>query len=78
VLHDERIVLPVGAFNAKYGVTLSLPCVVGKDGAGQIFEPAMSPVERQAFEKSAEVLRDVGKRLVGTNSKSCSTISTPV
>lgn len=67
VLSDERAVLPVGTFNPKYGVTLSLPCVVGKGGAGQIFEPAMSPEERQAFEKSAEVLRQAAERFTATN-----------
>jgi len=29
VLRDERAVLPIGAYNAGYGVTLSLPSVVG-------------------------------------------------
>ena len=47
VLRDEQAVLPVGVYNAKYGVTLSLPCVVGKDGAGQVLEPAMTNEERQ-------------------------------
>jgi L-lactate dehydrogenase len=78
VLRDERVVLPVGAYNEKYGVTLSLPCVVGKDGAGQIFEPAMSPTERAAFEKSAEVLRDASERLAGSGSKSVSAAETRV
>ena len=62
VLRDERIVLPVGAYNAKYGVTLSLPCVIGRSGPGTILEPAMSTDERPAFEHSAEVLRAAGER----------------
>ncbi len=65
VLRDERVVLPIGAYNAKYGVTLSLPCVVAKDGPGQIFEPAMSDDERQAFAQSADVLRQAAARIEG-------------
>jgi len=57
VLRDERAVLPVGAFNVDYGVTLSLPGIVGREGVGRIFEPAMSDGERQALHASAQVLR---------------------
>jgi L-lactate dehydrogenase len=57
VLRDERAVIPIGSFNPKYGVTLSLPSVVGRNGVIQILEPAMSKEERQAFERSAETLR---------------------
>jgi len=63
VLQDERAVLPVAKFNSKYGVTITLPCVVGKDGAGQIFEPKFSAAERQAFERSVAVLRAAGERM---------------
>ena len=42
VLRDERAVFPIGAFNAEYGVTLSLPSVVGRQGVSRILEPAMS------------------------------------
>lgn len=63
VLRDEQAVLPVGVFNAKYGATLTLPCVVGKGGAGKVLEPAMTSEERAAFEKSAEVLRAAGERI---------------
>lgn len=30
VLRDERTVIPIGAYNPKYGVTLSLPSIVGQ------------------------------------------------
>jgi malate/lactate dehydrogenase len=42
VLRDERAVLPVGVYTADYGVTLSLPAIVGREGANRILEPAMS------------------------------------
>jgi len=57
VLRDERTVIPVGAFNPAYGVTLSLPSVVGRSGVERIHEPVMSDEERKALERSAETLR---------------------
>jgi L-lactate dehydrogenase len=65
VLRDERAVLPIGAFNAAYGVTLSLPSVVGRQGVSRILEPAMSGEERQSLGQSAEVLRQAVQRLSG-------------
>jgi L-lactate dehydrogenase len=57
VLHDERAVVPIGAYNSNYGVTLSLPSVLGRDGVTQVLEPEMSEQERQALERSVEALR---------------------
>jgi L-lactate dehydrogenase len=62
VLRDERAVLPIGAYNAKYGVTLSLPSVVGREGVKRILEPAMSDEERRGLDQSAEVLRQAVQR----------------
>ena len=62
VLHDEQAVLPIGSYNSKYGVTLSLPSVVGQAGVSRILEPAMTEGERQALGQSAEVLRQAGQR----------------
>src|SRR5271169_853527 len=52
VLRNERAVLPIGAYNAEYGVTLSLPSVVGWEGVSRILEPAMSVEERRALGES--------------------------
>ncbi|MBV8738109.1 MAG: NAD(P)-binding domain-containing protein [Alphaproteobacteria bacterium] len=57
VLRDERAVIPIGSFNHRYGVTLTLPSVLGHDGAIEICEPAMSEGERQALQRSAETLK---------------------
>jgi L-lactate dehydrogenase len=57
VLRDERVVVPIGSFNDKYGVTLSMPSVVGRTGAVRILEPSMSDEERRALALSAETLR---------------------
>jgi L-lactate dehydrogenase len=67
VLRDERAVLPVGAFNADYGVTITLPTVIGAAGAGHIYMPAVNDAERQAFLHSVDVLRQATER---TNSAS--------
>jgi L-lactate dehydrogenase len=63
VLRDERAVLPIGAYNAGYGVTLSLPSVVGREGASRILQPAMSDEERRCLAQSAEVLRQALQRI---------------
>jgi L-lactate dehydrogenase len=57
VLRDERVVVPIGAYSSKYGVTLSLPSVLGRDGVVQVLEPEMSEQERQALERSAETIK---------------------
>ena len=62
VLRDERIVIPIGSYNSKYGVTLSLPSVLGREGVTQILEPEMSDSERQALQRSAETLKNAVNR----------------
>jgi L-lactate dehydrogenase len=63
VLRDERAVIPIGSYNSQYGVTLSLPSVVGREGALEILEPAMSTKEREALDRSAQALRDAFRRI---------------
>ena len=57
VLRDERAVLPIGSYNEKFGVTLSLPSIVGRSGVVRIMEPEMSPEEEQALKRSAASLK---------------------
>lgn len=63
VLRDERGVIPIGSFNSRYGVTLSLPSVLGRQGVAQVFEPEMSEDERHALRRSAEALRAATARI---------------
>ena len=61
ILRDERRVLTVsrvqtGACGVR-DVALSLPAVVGTQGASDVLEPEMSADERQRLEQSADVLR---------------------
>jgi L-lactate dehydrogenase len=64
VLRDERAVIPIGSYNPTYGVTLSMPSVLGQTGVVQILEPAMAEEERQAL-GSAETLKAAVARIQG-------------
>ena len=69
MLRDDRSVLSVsrvqeGALDL-HEVALSLPTVVGRDGATQVIAPAMDSGERVALERSAEVLRTALASLEG-------------
>ena len=61
ILRDERRVLTVSRMqNGAFGlndVSLSLPAVVGAQGAAEVLEPEISADERQRLEHSATVLR---------------------
>jgi L-lactate dehydrogenase len=67
VLRDERAVFPVGSHNPRYGVTLSLPSVVGRAGVIEVLWPDMSDDESKALERSAETLRNVVRKFVATS-----------
>ncbi len=58
VLRDEGSVFPVGSYQADYGVSLSLPSVIGRSGVVRTLSPELSDKERDGLEHSAEVLRD--------------------
>ena len=57
VLRNERSVVPIGSYQREFGVTLSLPSVVGRDGVIVILPPDLSPDEQDGLRKSAESLR---------------------
>ena len=63
ILRDERAVIPIGCYNAKFGVTLSLPSVVGRRGVERIIEPEMSESEQQILRRSAEAIQEALSRL---------------
>jgi L-lactate dehydrogenase len=63
VARDERIVIPIGCYNPKYGVTLSLPSVVGRDGVLETFEPEMSADEEEGLLRSADTLKAAVRRI---------------
>jgi len=63
ILRDEHAVIPIGSYNPKYGVTISLPSVLGRQGVSQVLDPEMSEEEQRGFQRSAEVLRNAAARI---------------
>ena len=57
VLRDERAVVPVGSLQSQFGVTLSLPSVVGRGGIIEVLQPELSDEERNGLAKSAANLK---------------------
>jgi L-lactate dehydrogenase len=66
VLRDERAVLPIGSYNDRFGVTLSLPSILGRTGVVRILEPEMSSEEEQALLRSAVNLKKSEDRILRT------------
>jgi L-lactate dehydrogenase len=50
-------VIRIGSYQSEFGVTLSVPSVLGRDGVTQRLAPEMSEQERQALHRSAETLK---------------------
>ena len=63
VARDERTVIPIGVFNPQFGVTLSLPAILGRGGVSRILDPAMTPEESRALQRGADTLRDAIRRI---------------
>jgi L-lactate dehydrogenase len=59
VLRNERIAVPAGSYHPRYGVTFSLPTVIGREGVIEVLEPELSAEERHALARSAETLKKV-------------------
>jgi L-lactate dehydrogenase len=68
VLRREPAVIPIASYNPRYGVTLSLPSVVGRSGVARVLEPLMSDDERHQLQRSAEALKSVLARMQIINS----------
>jgi L-lactate dehydrogenase len=64
VLRDEGSAIPIGSFQREFGVTLSLPSVVGRRGVTAILPPELSAEERDGLRKSAENLRAALERVM--------------
>lgn len=65
ILRDERAVMPAGSYQQRYGVTLSLPSIVGRAGVEHAFWPMMSDEEQRGVIASAERLAGVVQQLAG-------------
>jgi L-lactate dehydrogenase len=47
----------VGTYQARYGVTLSLPSVIDGSGVAEVLSPTLEEEESAALEASAKALR---------------------
>jgi L-lactate dehydrogenase len=63
ILRDERAVMPIGSYQPRYGVTLSLPSVLGRQGVTRVLAAEMSDEESKALERSADTLRNALARI---------------
>jgi L-lactate dehydrogenase len=63
IVRDEHAVVPIGSWNPDYGVTLSVPSVVGRAGALRLLPPDLSETEQKALQISADKLRAAVSRL---------------
>ena len=69
VLRDEGAVIPVGSYQPRYSVTLSLPSAVGSSGVTDVLWPQMSDEELHGVEASAERLKGIVDRYVGVGDR---------
>jgi L-lactate dehydrogenase len=60
---NERAVFPLGYHIAEYGVTLSMPVVIGRRGVERLLTPSMSAEERAALERSAATMKAAMARI---------------
>jgi len=63
ILRDERAVVPIGSLQKEFGVTLSLPSVVGRGGVIEVLQPDSSDEERDGLQKSAKNMKDALERV---------------
>ncbi|MGI5837193.1 MAG: L-lactate dehydrogenase [Chloroflexota bacterium] len=63
VRDDLKMVLPVsslidGGYGDLNGMTISLPCVMGRNGREKILDPHLSPEEDRQFRESFRILKE--------------------
>jgi L-lactate dehydrogenase len=63
ILRDERAAIPIGSYQKTYGVTLSLPSVVGREGIVEVLAPQLTAEEDAALHKSAESIKKALERV---------------
>jgi L-lactate dehydrogenase len=64
VLRDEHAVMPVGSHSEHYGVTLSLPSVIGRAGVAETLWPVMSNEEETSLLQSIDILQKAVSKYV--------------
>src|ERR1700688_82579 len=69
ILRDEGAVIPIGCYNPTFGVTLSLPSVIGREGVRRVLDPEMSAAEQQGLQRSADAIKAALSRLTLNESR---------
>jgi L-lactate dehydrogenase len=54
---NEATVVPIGSYQESFGVTLSLPSRLGREGVTKVFMPTLAEDEARALDESAATLR---------------------
>lgn len=57
IVTDSQTVLPVCSYHSKYDLSVSLPTIIDRSGAGPVLELPLSPEEESAFEHSIKNIR---------------------
>ncbi|MEP7166729.1 MAG: L-lactate dehydrogenase [Candidatus Woesebacteria bacterium] len=61
ILRDQKSVLPVSVpienYYGESNVSISIPCIIGKNGAEQILQIKLSAREQEQFKKSCSIIR---------------------
>ena len=63
IFRDEQAAIPSESTTPRYGVTLSLPTILGRSGATRVLEPDLTEAERKALDASADMLHQAVARL---------------
>jgi L-lactate dehydrogenase len=63
ILRDERAAIPIGSLQKEFGVTLSLPSVVGRGGVIEVLQPELSDEEDDGLKKSAKMMKEALDRV---------------
>ena len=72
IVYDLRHTMPVSVLIDGYldvrDICLSVPCVIGREGVTRILHPILSEAEQQQFQASANAVREVNSKMVGSAS----------
>lgn len=63
IVRDSRQILPVCTYQENYGVAVSLPTLLGRQGASQVLDITLSEAEKNALEISIANIRSYVQQL---------------
>jgi len=57
IVRNEGMVEPVGTWQSRFGVTFSLPAIIGRNGEPKVIDPPLNTEERRLLRRSANAIR---------------------